>query len=130
MKQVLRERATVRWGTPAIQGEYSRLIASSVPPQSQLTVSLIFQLFPFQDAGGGRRQPGEDEVRNTPGVWIHFHFPRKSSLITVGKTTGQRKKSFVSFGELPDKNLIIENPPKATLVGYLCTNQHKTGLNS
>ena len=26
-------------------------------------------------------------------------FCRKSSLITVGKTTGQRKKSFVSFGE-------------------------------
>ena len=26
-------------------------------------------------------------------------FDRKSSLITVGKTTGQRKKSFVSFGE-------------------------------
>ena len=29
-------------------------------------MSLIFQLFPFQDAGCGRCKLGKDEVRNTP----------------------------------------------------------------
>merc|ERR1711962_401990 len=45
-----------------------------------------------------------------PGVepTVNLENARKSSLITVGKTTGQRKKSFVSFGEKSETIEVIK----------------------